>query len=106
MDEAPAHRQRAARNEAAFRRLNENLAEDLPDARPYRAGFVCECSAQDCRRLVDLTVAEYQAVRADPMCFLVLPGHERPDLEDVVAEHEGHLVVRKHHDLAAAVDSV
>ncbi|MCW3013594.1 MAG: hypothetical protein JWO02_686 [Solirubrobacterales bacterium] len=103
-DEAPAHEQRAARNEAAFRRLNENLAEDMPDAVPYRAGFVCECSAPDCRRLVDLTGAEYQAIRQDPMRFFVVPGHERPDVEDVLEEHEGYLVVEKHQDLASIVD--
>ncbi|MCW2999253.1 MAG: hypothetical protein JWN65_2802 [Solirubrobacterales bacterium] len=106
MDEAPAHEQRAARNEAAFRRLNENLAEELPDTGPYRAGFVCECSAADCRRLVDLTVTEYQAVREHPMHFLVVPGHERTDVEDVVGAHDGYLVVQKHPDLASAVDSV
>lgn len=104
-DISPARGERAARNEAAFRNLNENLAQQLRASAPDPAGFVCECSAPTCRRLVDLTPAQYRAVRQDPMCFFVVPGHERADLEDVVEEHAGYVVVRKFEVVAAVVDS-
>jgi hypothetical protein len=103
MDDVPAPEQRAARNEAAFRRLNENLADVMPADSRQPAGYVCECASAACRRIVDLTMAEYQAVRADKMRFLVVPGHERDDVEDVVEAHEHYLVVRKHENVAAIV---
>jgi len=105
MTDIPPARERAARNEAAFRALNENLATQLRVTASDTAGFVCECSASTCRRLVDLTPEEYRAVRQDPMCFFVVPGHERVDVEDVVEEHDGYFVVRKHEVLAAVVDA-
>jgi len=54
---------------------------------------------------VDLTPEEYRAVRQDPMCFFVVPGHERVDLEDVVEGHAGYVVVRKYEVVASVVDS-
>ncbi len=104
MDDVPAPVQRAARNEAAFRRLNENLAEVMPDDARNPAGYVCECAAADCRRIVDLTMDEYRGVRTNKMRFFVVPGHERSDVEDVVEAYEHYLVVRKHDDTAAIVD--
>ncbi len=104
-DTLPACGERAARNEAAFRNLNENLVKQLRATASDTAGFVCECSASTCRRLVDLTPEEYRAVRQDSMCFFVVPGHERVDVEDVVEEHDGYFVVRKHEELAAVVDA-
>jgi hypothetical protein len=104
MDDVPATVQRAARNEAAFRRLNENLAEVLPADARQTAGYVCECATADCRRIIDLTMDEYRAVRTDKMRFFVVPGHERNDVEDVVETHEHYLVVRKHADVAAIVN--
>ena len=50
-----------------------------------------------------MTVAEYERVRADPTHFAVLPGHEIPDVEDVVGRNEGFLVVRKVAGAAAAL---
>ena len=42
-----------------------------------------------------MTMAEYETVRSVPTHFAVLPGHEVPDLEEVVARNEPFLVVRK-----------
>jgi hypothetical protein len=104
MEEVSAHTERAARNEAAFRRLNENLAEALPDGSRHTAGYLCECSTADCRRIVDLTMDDYQAVRADKMTFFLVPGHERDDVEDVVETHPHYFVVRKHEKVAKIVN--
>lgn len=104
MDEVSAHTARAARNEAAFRRLNENLADALPDASGHTAGYLCECSTADCRRIVDLTMDEYRAVRADKMTFLLIPGHQRDDVEDVVETYPHYLMVRKHDNVAKIVN--
>ena len=38
----------------------------------------------------------YELVRSDPLLFTVVPGHEIPDVEDVVAENQRFHVVREH----------
>jgi hypothetical protein len=42
-----------------------------------------------------VTVPEYEAVRAQPTRFLVLPAHVFPEVEDVVAEAGSYVVVEK-----------
>jgi hypothetical protein len=48
-------------------------------------------------------VSDYEDVRSDPTHFAVLPGHEIPDVEEVVGRNEGFLVVRKKAGAAAAL---
>ncbi len=100
-----AKREQVARNEAAFRAVNEGIerGRDIGDeARMIK--FVCECGGPGCTRLVQLTVAEYEAVRSNPRRFAVLEGHELPDVEDVVERHERYVVVEKHPDTAGIVE--
>ena len=47
--------------------------------------IVCECSRRMCTELLDVTVAEYEAVRAHPTRLLVVPGHELADVQRVVS---------------------
>jgi hypothetical protein len=79
-------------NEATFRTINDAI-ERRTDRDPIT--FVCECARLGCNELLQLTGLEYQEVRAHPRRFAVLVGHELPDVEDVVARHELHLVVEK-----------
>jgi len=97
----PRH-ERIARNESAFRRLNESLEGSIHRKRADEdfAGFVCECGDDDCEDIVRLPMADYEAIRQDSQLFFVEPGHEIPDAEDVVREGAGYLVVRKHDDVA------
>jgi hypothetical protein len=39
--------------------------------------FTCECGAPDCRAHVSLTLAEYEALRAEDR-LVVAPGHQMP----------------------------
>jgi hypothetical protein len=43
---------------------------------PDRWDFTCECGAPDCRETVSLTLAEYEAKRAEGQPVLA-PGHRR-----------------------------
>ena len=87
---------RIAENEVRFRAVNEDIDRGRPGTGAQtRVPFVCECGDEGCRRLVDLTAREYQAVRADAKHFFVIDGHEIERAEDVVERHEGWLVVRK-----------
>ena len=63
------------------------------DADPIE--FVCECGHIECTASVRLTVEEYERVRQDPVTFAMLPGHEIPDVEDVLFANERYAVARK-----------
>jgi hypothetical protein len=84
------------RRQSLFREVNERIEElaegfDLQDRLP----ILCECGSDDCHARIELTQAEYETVRAVPTRFAVLPGHEIPEVERVVARNERHLVVEK-----------
>jgi hypothetical protein len=98
--------ERIARNESAFRVLNESLEASIHSGRPDTdlAGFVCECGDPDCDTTVRVTLPTYESVRRDSMLFLVAPGHELSDVEDVVEDGDGYFVVRKHEDAAEIVE--
>lgn len=94
---------RIGRNEALFRRVNEQI-ETLNDAFGSLAGtmaWVCECGDRECLEQIELTPAEYERVRAEATQFVVKPGHELPEVEDVIAETDRFLIVRKVEGLPA-----
>jgi hypothetical protein len=57
---------------------------------------VCECGDASCSEQIELDLPTYERIRAEPTLFIVRRGHEIPDVEDVVEQHEGFDVVRKH----------
>jgi hypothetical protein len=86
--------ERLAANENAFRRVNERV-EDLASDDEDRLDFVCECSDIACTERVRLSVAAYEDVRAAPNRFVVRSGHERPEVERVIDQGNGYVVVEK-----------
>jgi hypothetical protein len=95
-----ARDERRARNEAFFREVNERI-EDLSaesagqNELDGKFQVVCECGKADCTELIEVTRAEYEAVRSDARFFLVLPGHEHTDTARVVERNGEFLVVEK-----------
>jgi hypothetical protein len=90
---------RLATNEARFREINERVERDLEplvDTEDEQLPFVCECGRTSCTDGIGLTVAEYESVRRDAIRFVVVPGHEIEDVEDVVDRTDRYVVVRKH----------
>ncbi len=91
--------ERLARNEAMFREVNERVESVHSDwsafgpETPLR--IVCECSHADCAEMVEIGANAYTAVREDPTRFIVLRGHDEPDVERVVQEQQGYAVVEK-----------
>ncbi len=55
---------------------------------------MCECGQAECATRIQLTRAAYEHVRSEPLFFAVTPGHELPDVEDVVERHPAYHVVR------------
>lgn len=85
-------------NEAVFREVNERL-EGLNDAFQLVTEsivVVCECGDPSCIEQFRMPPAEYQRLRADPLLFVVRPGHESADVEEVVESHGDYDVIRKH----------
>lgn len=99
-------KERIARNEAAFRNLNDGLEANVHRGRTDRefAGFVCECGDGDCDTTIRVDLDSYESVRQDQRLFIVVPGHQTPDTEDVVDDGDGYLVVRKHDDVSHIVE--
>ena len=87
---------RLAENESVFREVNERIEESAERFRiTTQARFVCECADPSCTQSIELTLTEYEAVRAGPARFALKSGHEEPDIERVVEEHDRYLVVEK-----------
>jgi hypothetical protein len=100
-------RDRLAQNESSFRSINEDLERGLHSVRledGERVGFVCECSDTDCANLVHIELAKYEEIRSDSRRFLVVPGHEMAEVEDVVETDERYCVVQKHADVSGVVE--
>jgi hypothetical protein len=99
---------RLAANESVFREVNDAIERGLwPGEANSLVAFRCECASLECNQLVELTPREYEHVRGDPRRFLVLRGHELPEVEVVVESHDGYVVVRKRAEageLAEAID--
>ena len=88
---------RTATNEALFREVNERLEQRVQVARGEGATLtiLCECADAECTERIVLTAEDYERAHRDSTQFVVLRGHVAADVEDVVVEHDGYVVVRK-----------
>ena len=88
---------RAARNEALFREVNENIAEleEAYGAQFLPPEFICECADDLCTEHMPVDVETYHRVRDNPRWFIVLPGHVDKSVETVVETYSGYVIVEK-----------
>ena len=80
-------------NETTFRDVNEGI-EGGRSERDGRVPFVCECGLIGCNAIVELSLGEYESVRAGARCFLVAPGHGA-SFDEIRHEESRYRVVRK-----------
>jgi hypothetical protein len=98
--------ERQARNEALLREVNERI-ESISQA-TQEAGlseeatfeFLCECGQGNgpditCDEHFEMTLAEYEDVRSQDDRFALVPGHQTPELEEVVRRTEKYVIVDK-----------
>jgi len=85
----------AARTESLFRGVNERIAESAGRFGADDASFVCECDDPTCTDRVRVTLDEYEGVRSDGARFLIVDGHEDPDVERVVERRPRFSLVEK-----------
>lgn len=89
--------ERVGQNEAIFRNVNEQI-EGINKAiseLTQTMDVVCECGDITCAERLMITVPAYEQVRSDPTHFVVLPGHEQLDIEEVIADRGSYRVVKK-----------
>jgi hypothetical protein len=90
-------RKRIAKNEGLFRAVNEKIEDINRDFSldTQSISVVCECGDMHCSDKFDIDAATYEDVRSDPTWFVIVPGHEVADVEEIVARHDGFDVVAK-----------
>jgi hypothetical protein len=99
-DVPDSYADKTALNESLLRERNEALKSHNASVHwvdPPVADWYCECARLDCEAPVQLTVAEYEGVRANPRWFVVSPEerHLRPEVERLVEQRDRYWVVEK-----------
>jgi hypothetical protein len=88
--------QRAGANEATIREVNEGIERgQWPGEEDTPVGFRCECAQLGCNQLIELSVREYEDIRAHPRRFVIVPGHDAPDVETVIEAGPRYVIVEK-----------
>jgi len=99
--------ERAARNQSLFREVNERAVDLLQngllefDEDDSLLTIMCECADAVCHEQIELTAVEYEELRRSSTRFPIKRGHEWPDVERIVAEHDRYVVVEKFGETAA-----
>ena len=90
---------RYAANEAAYRRVNEHIRsyKERADSREPMT-FTCECAEGSCIDPIPVGLDEYREVRHLARRFIVAPGHNAPEMEQIVERKPDYWVVEKHAD--------
>jgi hypothetical protein len=86
--------ERLARRQTLFREVNERI-EELAEDEETSIQILCECSDTDCLAMLELRKEDYDHVRVVPTWFAIERGHEIPEIERVVGEFDGYVVVEK-----------
>ena len=87
--------ERMIENEKLFREVNERVADLQANYSGPDPEWVCECGDETCFDKVSVPIDDYQQIRAHDDWFLIRPGHEKTDVEKVVRQRDGFLVVEK-----------
>jgi hypothetical protein len=99
-----ARQERAARNEALFREVNERIESTATKLSPMFTQFMCECADDTCFEHISLTLEEYSSVRRmGPVYFILMPGHASLDVERVVGGEADRFEIVEKQEVAAEV---
>jgi hypothetical protein len=110
MDDQLSER-RLAENEVYFRQMNESVQKGFDELKQMAKednqehlitehdtplNFYCECSNEDCKQRIPLTLDEYKAAHKNSDTFIVTPGHEITNIEKVIAKEQNYMIVEKY----------
>ncbi len=105
-------RDRMVENEAIFRKYNENVQKGLDDLCELaeKSGqeppiepddltlhFYCECSDENCSKRIVMKPSIYKSIHKNRKRFIVIPGHEAPDIETIHKKQKDYTIVEKLH---------
>lgn len=110
MSESKADLRRMAENQVVFRRFNEKLQKDIDKVNATAAEvgdepfilnadeplyFYCECSDEQCAKRIKISLNEYARIHKERDLFTIMPGHDVPQIEEVIETNAEYDVVRK-----------
>ena len=82
--------------ESTFRTANRDIAAVARDLNADAlVPFLCECSESACRAVVRMPWREYAAIHEHPRRYVVAPGHELLEVEQLLSELPAYNVVEK-----------
>ena len=88
--------ERLVQNEKRLKRANELVdARREDELRGRKELFLCECSNNDCTSTLQLRWDEYRDVRRNANRYVIRPGHETADVDRVLEQHDGYVLVEK-----------
>ena len=95
--EMQSQEERIALNDSTFREANEKIAGYATDHEfVQQVPFICECARESCLTIVDLSLAEYEEVRAEPTRFFVAPGHQGSEgAVSMLEDRERYVLIEK-----------
>ena len=101
---------RLAENEIIFRKHNEQITKDLEELKNLAKSehqeslapdmsmelhFYCECADEKCLQRILLPPKKYEELHQNKNQFIVIPGHENPEIERTVFKGSNFHVVEK-----------
>ena len=94
--------ERIKANNERFRQANESISDraEALGADMAQLPFLCECPVEGCVEILQLTHAQYTAVRENPNWYITAVGHEEAEkpVAEVVSRNDGYVVVEKDSD--------
>jgi len=91
---------RIALRQAVLRKVNEAIRR--APGQPL-VTFRCECGQLGCNQLIQLSPAEYAAVRDHPLRFALVAAHAVIEIEDPIERHDRYAVAQTHAPVAVAI---
>jgi hypothetical protein len=91
-------KRQVAFNETLFRKVNEEIDSLTRSASGAADGIlriVCECGEINCSQFIPVRMEEYEQIRSNPVLFIVVPGHEKSEVEIRVHRTADYDIVRK-----------
>jgi len=87
--------ERVVQTEEFFRDVNDVIARTRGSNGSNGSGFLCECANPFCNVTFEMSGDDLQTLHSTPGYYVILAGHDIPDLEDVVQNQNGYAIVRK-----------
>lgn len=84
-------------NEERFAAANVQIAEKAKSLQMNDRSipFLCECSDLRWTKIIQLSLAEFQATKAKTGAFILLAGHDDANVERVIDKTDGYVLVEK-----------